>query len=325
VDTITSPGPRMDREAALEFGLVLPTLTGVPGDMPLGWRDHLALARSAETVGFDSIWIPDELLYEHDDAPPNGWWEGWSFLAAVAASVPRVEIGSFVTCTNYRNPALLAKMAASVDEISGGRLILGLGAGWSERQFRTFGYPADHLFGRFEEALAIIDALLRDGRVTFEGRYLSASDARQLPAGPRPGGIPIMLGGTSARMVDLSARHADAWNAFLIGGTCVPERLKGPLAALDAACVSIGRDPASIVRSAGIMVAFTDAPFLVGAADWAAGALRGTLDEIADGLLAFGREGLGLLQVGLSPPTPASVEEFGRVIELVRQRRPSPA
>ena len=284
---------------------------------PLGWREHLALAQAAEAAGFDSLWIADELLYEFDDAPPVAWWECWTMLAAVGAATTQVEFGTFVTCTNYRNPALVAKMAATVDEISDGRLVLGLGAGWSERQFRTFGYPADHLLDRFEEALAIIRGLLRDGRVTCEGHYYQAQDAALLPAGPRPGGIPIMLGGGSGRMMRLAARYTEGWNAFLIGGDCSPDHVSSLLARLDEACATEGRDPATLERSAGVMVAFSDDPYLVGPADWTHGALRGTPAQLAEQLRVLAGIGLGHVQLGISPPTPGAVEEFGRVLELL--------
>lgn len=305
------------RARPIKIGFVLPTLTGIASGATPGWRDHLALARVAEATGFDSIWVPDELLYEFDDAPPTGWWECWTFLSAVAATTTRPELGTFVTCTNYRNPTLLAKMALSVDEISGGRLILGLGAGWSERQFRTFGFPADHLFDRFDEALTIVHGLLRDGRVTFEGSYYQAHEASLVPAGPRPDGIPLLIGGTGRRLMRLAARHADAWNAFLIGGDCSPERVQPFLRALDEACAAVGRDPATLERSAGVMVALSDAPFMVGRADWTRGALRGRPEELAGRVLDFARAGIDHLQVGISPVTPGAVEEFGRVLELL--------
>jgi alkanesulfonate monooxygenase SsuD/methylene tetrahydromethanopterin reductase-like flavin-dependent oxidoreductase (luciferase family) len=121
-------------------------------------------------------------------------WEGWTMLSALAAATERVELGTLVTCSQFRNPALLAKMAVTVDEISGGRLTFGIGAGWNEPEFRAFGVPLDHRVGRFEEALQIIVPLLRDGHVDFEGQFYSARECELNPRGPRPSGPPILIG-----------------------------------------------------------------------------------------------------------------------------------
>lgn len=307
----TGEGPRRP----LRVGVFLPTLSGVPPGTTLGWRDHLALAQAAEAIGCDSIWICDELHFWYPDAPSMGWWECWSFLSAIAAATEHVGVGTLVTCTNYRNPALLAKMAVTVDEISGGRLTLGLGSGYSERQFRTFGFPSDHIVGRFEESLQVIRGLLREGQVSFEGRYQHVQDAPLVPAGPRPGGIPIMVGGTGPRTLGLAARYADAWNVFLAGGDCAPGQALPYAAALGKACDAVGRDPATIERSVSVIVALSDEPLLLGTRDWTMGALRGSAIELADQLRAFADEGFDEVQACISPPTTGAMEQFGRVLE----------
>lgn len=314
------PSTDQGRRRPLRIGVFLPTLSGIPPGTTLGWRDHLALARTAETIGCDSVWVCDELHYWFPDAPPMGWWECWTFLSAIAAATERIGVGTLVSCTNYRNPALLAKMAVTVDEISGGRLTLGLGSGWSEHQFRTFGFPTDHVVGRFEESLQVIRALLRDGRVSFDGRYQQAQDATLLPVGPRPGGIPIMVGGRGPRVLGLAARYADAWNVFLAGGDCAPAQALPPVADLEAACAAAGRDPATIRRSASVMVALSDEPILLGTSDWARGALRGSTVELADQLRAFAAGGIDEVQVCISPPTTDAMEQFGRVLEELGSR-----
>ncbi len=313
-------GSTQGRAAArLDLGFFLPTLTDVPRGTTLGWKDHLAMVRAAEAAGFDSIWIADETLFTFDDAPPMGWWECWTTLSAVAAATARARVGTLVTCTNYRNPALIARMAATVDEISGGRLVLGLGAGYSERQFRAFGFPTDHLVGRFEESLSIIHGLLRDGHVTMEGRFQRAEHAVLFPPGPRPGAIPIMAGGTGPSIMRLAATYADAWNLWLMGGECSVERAAQFLGALDRACSEVGRDPATLKRSAAIMVALTDEPVFVGSRDWAAGALHGTPVALAEQLRRFQARGFDEVQVCVAPATVGAVEDFGHVVALVRE------
>src|SRR5215204_592136 len=162
----------------LKVGLFLPLWEeGTSGRVP-SWTKILARAKAAEAVGVDSLWVPDHLIIRFPDTEPEGVWEGWSFLAALAASTERVELGQLVTCTAFRNPALLAKMADTVDEISGGRLTLGLGAGWHEPEFQAFGYPFDHRVSRFEEAVTIIHGLLKYGQIDFAGAYLRAASSR---------------------------------------------------------------------------------------------------------------------------------------------------
>lgn len=272
--------------------------------------------RLAEDVGFDSAWVVDELHWRTDGQPDLAFWECWTILAGLAAVTGRVRLGPLVSCTNYRNPALLAKMAATVDEISGGRLVLGLGAGWSADQFEMFGCEPDHLFDRFEESLQIIRGLLRGGRVTFEGRYRRVRDAEVLPAGPRPGGIPILLGVAGPRGMRLAAGHADAWNAFLPRRDWAVE-IPRLCTELDTACAAAGRDPATLARTVCLIAALDDEPFVVQGSDWTHRALRGSPDEIAAGLRAIAGMGIDEDQVGVVPYSTAGVERFGRVLELL--------
>src|SRR5437773_5461448 len=177
----------------LEVGLNLPIVEGTLAGKTAAWADLLAFAQRAEALGFDSLWVPDHLLLTWEERT-RGTWECWSLLAALAAVTSRVELGPLVTCTAFRNPALLAKMADTVDEISGGRLIVGLGAGWNGPEDRAFGAQSDHRVDRFEEALQIIVPLLRMGHVDFEGKYYQARGCELRPRGPRPGGPPILIG-----------------------------------------------------------------------------------------------------------------------------------
>ena len=308
----------------LKIGLLLPHWEGsLDGTTPT-WADILAIARHAEEAGFDSLWVVDHLFFRRDEMmehfglpvppalaglPPIGCWEGWAVLAAIAATISRVELGTLVTCSGYRNPALLAKMADALDEISDGRLILGLGTGDSVFEHRTFGYPTDHRVGRFEEALAILQPLLRLGRVDFSGVYHQARDCELRPRGPRPDGPPIVITGIGERMLRLTAQYADGWNGWLAYGRSLPDVMPPLREKVDAACQAVGRDPATLTRSVGARVAVLDRT-VPGAEP-----LCGSVEEIAAGLRTFADEGMTHLQVALAPSTLAGIEAFAPVLE----------
>ena len=171
------------------------------------------MARAAEDAGFDAVWVSDHVGFGDPDAGWSGAWESWTLLSALAVATSRVRLGTYVTAVPYRNPALLAKMAETLDEVSGGRVILGLGAGWNEPEFTAFGFPWERRFDRFEDGLRIITSMLRTGRADHEGRVDSARGALVRPRGPRPGGLPVMVGAAAPRMLRLAAELADEWNA----------------------------------------------------------------------------------------------------------------
>src|SRR4051812_7048879 len=179
----------------MKVGVQLPE---VEWEVP--FAELIAMAQLAEQVGFDSLWLGDHLLYDLA-VGPRGPWECWTTLAALGASTSRVLLGTLVASTGFHAPAMLAKQAATVDAISAGRLILGLGAGWNEREYRAFGFPFDHRVSRFEESFTVIRSLLRDGEVDFRGRYTSAEQCVLHPRPARPGGPPLMIGSTSPRML----------------------------------------------------------------------------------------------------------------------------
>ncbi len=230
----------------MRIGLVLPLELDVPGQPP----PALAVARAAEEAGLDSVWAYDHFFANMPEVPPrNPVHEAWTIVSAVSAVTGRVEIGQLVMCTAYRPPGLLAKMASTADAISGGRLVLGLGAGWHTEEYRAFGYPFDHRVDRFEETLEIIAPLVRGERVTFEGTYHRAEDAELLPLARH---VPILIASFGERMLRLTARFADAWNTAWYG--MPDDKLRTALAALDRALEAEGRDPASIRRTIGIDV-----------------------------------------------------------------------
>jgi alkanesulfonate monooxygenase SsuD/methylene tetrahydromethanopterin reductase-like flavin-dependent oxidoreductase (luciferase family) len=203
------------------------------------YRTIRAIAQQAEADGFDSIWLPDHLLYRNPGEPTRGVWECWTVLAALAEATQRVELGTLVLCNSLRNPAVLAKMATAADEVSEGRLVLGIGAGWNEPEYRSFGLPFDHRVSRLDEALQIIRPMLRDGHVDFEGKYYEARDCDDVPRGPRPQGPPLMVGGEGGRMLRLAARYGDMCNTGYMGA---PTTMAEPFAKIEAACREVGRD-----------------------------------------------------------------------------------
>ena len=199
-----------------EIGVVLPLMQEGPERETRRWPEVRQLALQAEAIGFDTIWTPDELLWRSGDGPPRGFWEGVAMAGAVAAVTARTKVGTWVMSALHRNPAIIAKVAETLDEISGGRFVFGLGAGheWPG-QARAFGLPEDHIFGRFEEALQIIVPLLRGGRADFEGTWHAARDLPQQPVGPRPNRIPILIGGNGPRGQRAASQHADIYSCYI--------------------------------------------------------------------------------------------------------------
>ncbi len=299
------------RRRPLKVGIMLPDTEGEMGGGSARWNDLLAMARTAEEAGFDSLWVADHLLFRYEGKEPLGPWECWSLLAALAAATQRVELGPLVCCTAFRNPALLAKMAGTVDEISGGRLILGLGAGWHEPEFRAFGYPFDLRISRFEEALTIVRGLLREGHVDFQGTYYQVRDCELRPRGPRPAGPPIMIGSTGQRMLGLTARHADLWNAW---GRNSPADIPPLREKVDAACAAAGRDPATLPRTVSVLV---DLPTRAGRPREKPPFLTGSPKELADAFRAYAREGVSHLQVVLDPNTVEGIAALAPVLDLL--------
>ncbi len=238
-------------------------------------------------------------------------------LAAFAARTERIELAPFVTSTGYRNPAIIAKMAETLDEISGGRLILGLGSGWAEPEFAAFGFPYDHRASRFEEALHIITSLIRTGSVEFEGEYYSARDCELRPPGPRPQGMPIMIGTfLGERMMRLTAQHADHWNMW---AQSTGNRASSTLELqqkMDRVCEEVGRDPKTLERSVAVMVDFAGA---YGRPGQAVPSLTGSAEEIAQEFRDYAASGVAHLQVYPDPCTVEAIEMLAPVLELLDQ------
>jgi alkanesulfonate monooxygenase SsuD/methylene tetrahydromethanopterin reductase-like flavin-dependent oxidoreductase (luciferase family) len=213
------------------------------------------LAQAAEQGGLDSIWVPDHLFIRYEEGNERGVWESMPMLAAMADATERVELGPLVLCTPFRNPGMIAWAANTLDEISNGRFVLGLGAGWHQPEFDAFGFDFDHKVSLFEDALEIITPLLREGRVSYQGRF-SKGESTIHPRGPRPKGPPILTAGSGPRMLRLTAKFADRWNSVWYG--LPTDEFRDERRRLEEACTAIGRDPATIEISAGLQIAAPD-------------------------------------------------------------------
>jgi alkanesulfonate monooxygenase SsuD/methylene tetrahydromethanopterin reductase-like flavin-dependent oxidoreductase (luciferase family) len=234
-------------ERALKVGVQLPEVERVVR------RDELrAMARAAEAVGFDSIWVGDHLLYRGDGRRERGPWDCWATLAWLAGVTERVELGPLVACTAFHPPGILARQAAAVDELSGGRLVLGLGAGWNVEEFRAFGIPFEQHVSRFEEAFEIVRRLLAGDRVTVHGRFHDLDDAVLLPPPRRR--PKLMVGANKPRMLSITLPHVDAWNTWFTHYGNTPDGFAVHNVEVAAAAERAGRDPAELERSACVLV-----------------------------------------------------------------------
>jgi len=216
------------------------------------WPEVAAIARAAEQSKFDSIWVGDHLLYRGGGRPERGPWDAWTQLAALAVLTSRVRVGPLVASTAFHAPGVIARMAASIAEVSGGRFTLGLGAGWNETEFRAFGFPFDKTVSRFEESFEIVRRLLAGEHVTFKGEFQNVDDAVLLPPSRRR--IPIMIGSNGARMLATALPHVDAWNTWFTSYGNTVEGFANLRGDVDAACVKAGRDPSELTHSACVLV-----------------------------------------------------------------------
>jgi alkanesulfonate monooxygenase SsuD/methylene tetrahydromethanopterin reductase-like flavin-dependent oxidoreductase (luciferase family) len=298
----------------LKIGVQLPEVEYVAT-----WPQVREMARTAEGIGLDSVWLGDHLLYQWTDAPSRGPWEAWTSLAAIAAVTERIQLGPLVAAASFHNPAMLAKKAATLDEISGGRLILGLGAGWNEAEYLAYGFPFDHRVSRFEEAFTIIRTLLHDGRCDFVGTYYQLRNCELLPRGPRPEGPPLMVGSEGERMLAITLPHVQAWNAWFSWFGNTVEGYRPLRARIDDACRRAGRDPADVERTVALFVAFPDA---VGRSMGDRTApdvtpLPSQPAALADALRSFAEEGVSHVQLVLDPITADSIGRLAPVLDLL--------
>jgi probable F420-dependent oxidoreductase len=276
------------------------------------WPEYVAMARAAEESGFDSIWLGDHLLYRGDGRPERGPQEAWTLLGALAAATERVRLGPLVACAGFHPPGLIAKMAATLADVSGGRFVLGLGAGWNQEEFRAFGIPYDHRVSRFEEAFAIVRGMLAGERVTLEGRFHAVHDAVLLPPPPE---VPLMIGSNGPRMLSIALPHVEWWNTWWDAYGNTAEGFAELNATIDAAAREAGREPSQVRRSACALVALEageERPF------GGIAPIAGSPDRIAARVRELGEAGADEVILVLSPITERSIRALADVVAQLR-------
>jgi probable F420-dependent oxidoreductase len=272
-------------------------------------------AKRAEANGFDSVWVYDHLVYRFPEKPTQGVWEAFTFWAALAEATERVELGCLVLCTAFRNPAVTAKMAVTLDHISNGRMILGLGAGWHEPEFDAFGISFANKVDRFEEAVKIITPLVREGKVDFTGKYYSAPNCEMRPAPERP--IPVLIASKGPRMLGLTAEYADQWNTAWFGQYSGSAERRTEM---NAALAEAGRDPSSLEVTVGVQVNFPDLEDMGETVQNKDKWISGSVEEVAEALAEYQANGVGHIIIALNPINTESIDRLAQVITLVKER-----
>ena len=307
-----------------KFGLVLPQWVGAMGGDTARGSDLIGQARLCEDLGFDSLWTADQILFDlgeytsvvgstpgdNPSGSKRGYWECWAIIGALASATSRIELGTLVSCTAYRNPALLARMADTVDELSNGRLVLGLGAGALKSEFESFGFEWEHRISRFDEALQIITPLLKGESSTFEGKFYRTKQAQLVPKGLRPNGPPILIGTVKGgpKMRRLMAKYADQWNCWLAENS----QLSAYQEAYDLivrSCEEFGRNPATLTKNVCVNVCLEGWPPNPGEI-----VLSGSNTEIAEQLDHFLSADIDHLVAQLFPNTPHGIETLSEIL-----------
>lgn len=297
----------------MRIGVQLPEV-----EREVTWAELRDVALTAEECELDSIWVGDHLLYRAEDGSTRGPWEAWSTLAGLAEATERVELGPLVAATSFHAPAMIAKKAATVDEISGGRLILGLGAGWNRTEFDAFGFPYDQRASRFEEAFTIIRTLVREGEIDFDGRFYTNREMRLAP--PARPDMKILVGSNGPRMLRITMAHADMWNTWHLDYGNRAAALGELLDLVDDACADVGRDPAGVERTAAVYIQLDrGSGRMAGSSEKQdSPPITGSHEDIAAELRAFADAGLGHVQVILDPIDARGVEQLGEIARLAR-------
>jgi alkanesulfonate monooxygenase SsuD/methylene tetrahydromethanopterin reductase-like flavin-dependent oxidoreductase (luciferase family) len=292
----------------MKIGVQLPEVERV-----VRWPELRRMAVLAEQVGFDSLWLGDHYLYRRGGAV-TGPWEAWTSLAAIAAVTERIELGPFVASLTFHNPAVIAKFASTVDEVSGGRLVLGVGAGWNEVEYRAFGFPYEQRVRRFEESFHVVRRLLAGEELHLDGEFVQLDGCVLHPPSARVGGVPLMIGSTGPRMLDITVPHVQAWNAWFTEYENRPELVDRALTPLRQACDRAGRDIGEIETSVALLLDLGSTSPRAHRLN----PLSGSAAQIADAVVRLGAAGIDHVQLVLDPITEATIEQVAAVLALVR-------
>ncbi len=298
----------------LQIGVQLPEI-----ERRVPWPELIAMTHAAEAVGFDSVWLGDHLLYELPDGTVRGPWEAYTSLAALAAVTERVLLGSLVSSLGFHDPAMIAKMSATIDAISGGRLVLGVGSGWNEREYHAFGLPFDRRVDRFEEAFGLVRRLLVGETVTHRGPYYTTDRCCIDPPPSRPGGPLLMVGSNSPRMLAITLPHVHSWNVWwsIYGNTA--DGFAAVVADVRDRTVAAGRDPDEVEATACVYVqAPGGSGRTMGEPSMArVRPLQGSPDQLAEHFSSFAAAGAAHLQLVVDPITQESIEWLGEVLAIL--------
>ncbi len=303
------------------IGLNLPTWPRADHTVA-SWPEMRSLARDAEALGVDMLWVPDHLVRVLPSGRPVAFRECWTILAAAAEATTRIGIGPFVACAGFRNPGLLARMAETLDEVSSGRLVLGLGSGVpdGDTSWRMFGFEAARPVGRYAESAEVVARLLHGETLTFSGDHVRTDGATLEPRGPRPAGLPLWLAAKGDRTMDVAARWGDAVNVNT--ALTSPNDVAMAAGAADAACARVGRDPATLELTGWTRIALDPGGHGVERRGW----LSGSAAELVATLRAMAAAGLAHASIYIGTEddtsplpalTPRALERFGPVLEAL--------
>lgn len=300
---------------ALKVGVQFPEV-----EYEYTWPQLAEMARVAESIGLDSIWLGDHLMYRYADTSraPRGPFEAWTTLGALAAVTTRVQIGPLVASLGFHSPVMIAKKAATIDQISNGRFILGIGAGWHEPEYRAYGFPFEQRVSRFAEAFTVIRELFSSGTCDFSGKFYEIEQAILFPKPVQPGGPPLMIGSMGSRMLALTLPHVPMWNAWHADYGNTKDGLMGLLVAIDHACEQLDRDPTTLIRTVCPLVRMAGGTGRQTADGTAYPPLDGTNPAaLADELAVYAELGVAHVQLVLDPITADSIALLEPMLRLL--------